>query len=30
VGPFVNSARNEGPGCVEPLAGVPLFERPIG
>jgi putative SOS response-associated peptidase YedK len=28
VGPFVNSARHEGPGCVEPPGEAPLFERP--
>jgi putative SOS response-associated peptidase YedK len=27
VGPFVNSARHEGPGCVEPLGGAPVFDR---
>jgi putative SOS response-associated peptidase YedK len=27
VGPFVNSARHEGPRCVEPLPGPSLFDR---
>jgi putative SOS response-associated peptidase YedK len=30
VGPFVNSARHEGPGCVEPPGGPSLFDRPPG
>ena len=30
VGPFVNSARREGPGCVEPLGGPSLFDRGPG
>ena len=30
VGPYVNSARHEGPGCVEPLGGPSLFDRPHG
>jgi putative SOS response-associated peptidase YedK len=30
VGPLVNSARHEGPGCVEPLVGASLFDRPPG
>ena len=29
VGPFVNSARHEGPGCVEPAGGAPLFDWPL-
>jgi putative SOS response-associated peptidase YedK len=27
VGPFVNSARHEGPGCVEPLGDPSFFDR---
>jgi putative SOS response-associated peptidase YedK len=30
VGVFVNSARHEGPGCVEPPGGPSLFDRPPG
>jgi putative SOS response-associated peptidase YedK len=30
VGPFVNSARHEGPGCAEPLGGASLFDGPTG
>jgi putative SOS response-associated peptidase YedK len=30
VGPFVNSARHEGPSCVERLGGSSLFDRPPG
>ena len=28
VGPFVNSALHEGPGCAEPLHDSSLFDRP--
>jgi putative SOS response-associated peptidase YedK len=28
VSGFVNSARHEGPRCVEPLRDAPLFDRP--
>ena len=30
VQPFVNCARHEGPGCVAPLRGSSLFDRPPG